>query len=798
MSKKGNHRYSSGPHGLSMYKPAVDWREATPLGNGTMGASVYGAVSREKILLNHEAHWYGAVTRPMPDFSDLMPHLRKLLAEKKYEKANDLYVEEYRKRGYLGISPGFIHPGFNLEFDQDTHFAFADYLRVLDMASGESIVTWRDGETAYERRAFVSRADNVFVLEIKGSQKKSVTVEFWLDAHNLQRCVNQAGKSMVPPITFGTGFQDGDLAVWGTYQDGDKKGLDFGGLVRILPQGGKLVISDETIKVEGADSILVLVGQFADQQKEKGFSEVRAHLDGVKGSYSQIFKRHEKIHRKLFCSLELDLAVPQKKRELTNEELLMKAYRGDYTVALLEKQFAFGRYLQISSVNQQSLPSHLQGVWNGDYDAPWAGWYVTNENIQMNYWQVLPGNLSGLMESYFRFFEERMDDFRTNARHLFGCRGMVIPLAMSPESGLHKLHMPHVVYWTAGAGWIAALFYDYYLYTGDEKFLRERAIPFIREAALFYEDFLVVDPSGKWMVSPSNSPENCTPAHIKGYDQDGNETGYIAIALNSTMDFAVAKEVFRNLLKHHEGVKGFEDDCQKWKGILAKFPDYQVNEDGALAEWMHPDFPDNYNHRHEAHLYPVFPGLEVSSENNPRLFRASQIALDKRMIVGLRQQTGWSLMHMANARARLGQGDEAFECIVVMSRSCVGDNLYTYCNDWRNQGITRRDIWGNTAPFQIDASMGLSAAVLEMLCFSVPGSIKILPALPKALEKGSVRGLCCRGGVKVSIHWDRTKKKLSVELLSTTDQSVKLILPKWAKTGTNKSLRLKAGKKTVV
>ncbi|MDK3157190.1 glycoside hydrolase N-terminal domain-containing protein [Kamptonema cortianum] len=180
-------------------------------------------------------------------------------------------MEEYRKRGYNGISPGFIHPGFNLEFEQETQFAFAGYQRVLNMASGESLVTWRDGDIAFERRAFVSRSDEVFVMEIKASKKKSVTVEFWLDAHDLQRCVNVAGKSMAPPMSFETGFRSNDLSVLGTYQDGDKKGVHFGGLVRILPQGGEMSYLEETLKVEGANSILILVGQFADGKKGRGF-----------------------------------------------------------------------------------------------------------------------------------------------------------------------------------------------------------------------------------------------------------------------------------------------------------------------------------------------------------------------------------------------------------------------------------------------------------------------------------------------------------------------------------------------
>jgi len=247
--------------------------------------------------------------------------------------------------------------------------------------------------------------------------------------------------------------------------------------------------------------------------------------------------------------------------------------------------------------------------------------------------------------------------------------------------------------WTAAAGWLGQHFYDYFLFTGDQNFLRNRAVPWLRDVALFYEDFLFEGKDGKLVFSPSMSPEN-TPS--------GEGMGLTTI--NATMDIAVCREVLVNLCSSCKLLEIYPADVKRWKGMLAKLPDYAVNEDGAIREWLHPDFTDNYHHRHQSHIYPVFPGFEISEENNPEIFEACRIAVEKRLVIGLDSQTGWSMAHMANIYARLGMGDRALECLEILSRSSLGPNLFTYHNDWRHMGLSL--VCGNNPPFQIDANMG--------------------------------------------------------------------------------------------
>ncbi|WP_372798281.1 glycoside hydrolase family 95-like protein, partial [Pontiella sp.] len=252
--------------------------------------------------------------------------------------------------------------------------------------------------------------------------------------------------------------------------------------------------------------------------------------------------------------------------------------------------------------------------------------------------------------------------------------------------------------------------------------------------------------------------------------------------MNATMDFALAKEVLMHLIESG-------DDVERWQAMLDKIPAYQVNEDGAVCEWMHEFFDDNYAHRHQSHIYPVFPGLEVTRESDPELFKAFEVAIRKRLEIGIGSQTGWSLAHMANVYARMGEGDDALNCLSLLARACVMNNFYTTHNDWRNSGI---GVDFAPAPYQIDANFGWTAAVQEMLLFSVPGKITVLPAISSDWKTGSVKGLLSRGGVEVSIDWNLSER-VEVGLVAGSDQSVMLSTPY----GGSVELALKAGEQTV-
>lgn len=423
------------------------------------------------------------------------------------------------------------------------------------------------------------------------------------------------------------------------------------------------------------------------------------------------------------------------------------------------------RYLFISSANRHGLPPNLQGIWNGDYLPAWSSDYTQDENVQMMHWQVLPGNLAELLEPYFRYFESTLKDWRTNARRFFGCRGVLAPLRQS-DNGLLPENMPYLMF-TAGAGWLAQPFYDYWLFTGDRTFLRERAVPFLKQVALFYEDFLYPGPDGMLTVCPSMSPEN-VPA----------VPGATLVSINPTIDVAVCCEVLTNLCNACRELGIEPRGVRRWEGILRRLPTYAVNEDGAIKEWLRPELKDNYRHRHLSHLYPLFPGHEISRASNPALFEACSIAVRKRLVVGIKSQTGWSLAHMANIYARLEEGDKALECLDLIARSCTGPNLWTYHNDWRKQGVTM-DTRG-LPPFQMDANLGLTAAVLEMLAFSVPGLIKLLPALPARWQRGRVTGLACCGQIELAVEWDVPARTLRTWLKSAVAQTVTLRTPAWA------------------
>ena len=649
-------------------------------------------------------------------------------------------------------------------------------------------VSWRDGKTLFRRDLFVSRTDDVVAMRIGASQKGKISFKAQLTPHDINKAWAQNYKPMEVPIKFENGSKEGCLTIRGEYVEG---GGEFGGVARVVTKGGKQTLNGNVITVEEADEAVILVKIFANEKSAAGFKRIVSEVKAINADYHKLFARHMPEHRELFLRMQIDLAAGDA-RELVNEQLLLDAYNGDAPTALTERMFDYGRYLLISSSRPGGLPAHLQGLWNGDWCPPWSCMYTNNENVQMTYWQALPGNMLETTLPYFDFYERYADDFRDSAKKIYGCRGFFAPLANTPAHAKVMPQSPHVIYWTAAAGWLSSLFYDYYLFTGDKKFLEERAIPFMKEVAAFYEDFLFEGPDGKFIFSPSNSPENSPAVHGRQQEMLADRPATV----NATMDFAIAKEAIGNLCTACE-VLGMDEEGQaRWRGMLAKMPEYQVNEDGAIREWMHPDLNDNYHHRHESHIYPAFPGFEITKESNPKIFSACSVALDKRLCIGLSSQTGWSLAHMANARARLGQGAKALECLEIMAQSCIGENLFTYHNDWRGQGITLVFQWADSSPFQMDANFGYSAAVMEMLVFSTPGMVKLLPAAPKKWKEGKVVGMVCRGGIEVSMEWDFAKKSLEAKLVSKTTQQITVKFPKPVKSiKSNLSAKLIQGSK---
>lgn len=726
------------------------WREALPSGNGTIGAAVYGAVHDETVLLTHEDLWHGVKTPELPDVSAKLPEVRQLLFGGRAEAADRILADELSRLNY---SPqiGTPLPLGDLKIKMPANKGFRAYRRALNMETGEVSVCWKDGAVAYERTLFVSRTDNAVIMQIK-STGAPLNADVSLDLHD-RTDIRTSGNGLceLPQELEVQSGEDGFIR----YAARNDDGTDFGAVARI---------------VKMSDRMLVVLKLFVKGERKSDWGRLQRELEATIMDYQALLAPHAAEHGELFRRVKLDLGGSADDHSLSNEELLMEAYQGEAPTVLVEKMWAYGRYLLISSSKSGGQPCHLLGLWCGEYCGFWA-FNMANENLQMIYWQALSGQLAEAALPVFDYYDRLMDDFRENARKIYGCRGIYIPAVTTPPSGLLKTIYPHIIHWTGAAAWLSQHYYDYYLCTGDEIFLRERALPFLRATALFYEDFFTVGDDGLFVSAPSNSPEN-NPAEYWNGEGMGQS---METTINATMDFALAKEVLTHLIDGSQAVGGDPAEIEKWKGMLKRIPPYQINRDGAVKEWMHPFFSDNYHHRHQSHIYPVFPGTEVTRDSDLELFAAFETAILKRLEIGLGEQTGWSLAHMANVYARMQDGDRALDCLNLISRSCVKNNFYTTHNDWRNMGIGLQMEW---APFQIDANMGWSAAVQEMLLFSVPGKISVLPALPEKWSKGSVSGLMARGGVAVSISWNTKAGQVHVTLCSIRkNQTVELNIP---------------------
>jgi alpha-L-fucosidase 2 len=745
------------------------WRDALPSGNGTVGAAVYGSVWQETVLLTHEDLWCHHKPQVMPDVSDRLPEVRRLLLAGKIAEAEPLISNALKGKGYrhAGAAP---MPLGDLKIGMPSHKGFKDYSRSLDMETGEVSVAWRDGDTCFERRLFVSRTDDLLVCEmtsgsLSGAGKPGLTASINLDIHDRTDALKPFGHPPAPlPEQAETHARDGMVS----YAARNDDGADFGAVVKVVQEGGSQTCAGGTLTVSGAGKVTLYLKVFIKEPRLTAWERLAAELAQKQSSYAGLLKAHAAVHGSLFHSAELDLGAAPASRALSNEELLLEAYQGEAPLALVEKLWAYGRYLLISSSRPGGQPCTLQGLWGGEYDGFWS-FNMANENIQMIYWQALSGNMPELLLAVFDYYDRMMEDFRTNARCLYGCRGIYIPADTTPMTGLLQDLQPHIIHFTGAAGWLGQHYYDYYLYTRDEQFLRERALPFLHEVALFYADFFFLGEDGYYISAPSQSPEN-TPGN---YTRPGTYEG-IKTTINATLDFAIAKEALTHLVEGAVKTGMYPDEVIQWKEMLTHIPPYQVNEDGAVKEWMHPFFKDNYHHRHQSHLYPVFPGVEITQEDNPELFQAFVTAVKKRLVIGLSEQSSWSNAHMACNYARMGEGDLALECLDILSRAALMNNFFTVHNDWRQMGLSLELPW---APFQIDANMGVTAAVQEMLLFSRSGFIKLLPALPRKWCKGSMRGLACRGGVTVDQAWDMEAGWLRARLCALVDQVVQIKAP---------------------
>jgi len=754
--------------GFISSEPAETWENGLISGNGTLGANVMSRPINETIIFTHERLFLPMGNPVMPpDNSVRLFEIRRLIDRGLYKQATELAFDLSGQKGFM--YPDNFVPAFDLKITMDSVSGIKDYMRSVDFQTGEATVHWSDSRGIFERRLFVSRADSVVVLLITGPGKGKVNCRFELVPRQAEEKLgakvvensNEVFKSHVSNIRKtadkSTLIYKNDFTL---AYPGSIHSLE--GIAQIIATGGTTSPDGETIVVSGADQVLVFINISLLYDPDKSEIErMKKSIAGLSHDYKTLLQRHAVIHGGLFNRMRLDLGG-DKERSLTTEELINKSTNEKLNRALIEKEFDAGRYNIISSIGE--LPPTLQGKWGGTYVPAWASDFTHNGNVPSAIASVMRGNMPELMLAYTSYIESIVPYLEINAKHIFGARGVVLP-SRSTTNGFNNALAKTFAggFWVAGAPWAAHFFYDYYLYTGDRDFLAKHALPFMEKVALFFEDYLYLGPDGKYIFSPTQSPEN-TPSNT-------NSQG----TFNATMDIAAAKELFRNIIAASNTLGVNKDKIPVWNAMLDRMPDYMINEDGAVKEWCTPLLKDQYNHRHSSQLYALYDGMPDEIGQNPVLQNAFkktiEIKLDKHWKNNKSGFMSFGLVQLGLAATSLGESELAYQCLIPLVNRFWLNNLASTHN--------------HRSLFNMDISGGMPAIIIKMLVESDPGKIQLLHSLPKDWTNGTIEGVLCRGQVEIKrLHWD--KGLITVTLVSPVDQSLIIEAPSGMNTFTVK------------
>ena len=747
--------------GFVSSRPAKTWEEGLLCGNGTIGANALSRPLDERVIFSHERLFLPMGAPVMPrDQSARLFEIRRLIDRGLYKQACQLQFDLSGQDGFM--YPDYYVPAFDLTIRTKAKGEVREYARSVDFQTGETTVRWADDRGVFERRMFVSRAAGVAVLLLT-APKSALDCRLALvprqpsDEFNADSDINKRSDQVFREHVSDVKSTAGDS--WLAYRNGFTKA--YPGSIHALEGYGRVVVTGGTTAAEDdgalivaeADRILLFVDIRVLYDPEKSATEeMKRSLAKLPSDYNRLLDEHAKLHGELFNRMRLDLGGGKDHRRTTEDLFELSTYE-DPNRALIEKEFDAGRYNIICSTGE--LPPTLQGVWGGTYVPGWASDFTHNGNVPSAIAADLMGNMPELMLAYTSYIESIVPWLEINAKHLFGARGIVLPSRSTTQGFNNALNANFAGgMWVGGAGWAAHFFYDYYLYTGDREFLADHALPFMEQVAVFFEDYLVEGPDGKLIFSPTQSPEN-TPGN------SNSQASY-----NATMDVAVAKELLRNTIAASRELGRNADRIPKWDAMLDKMPDYMIDENGIIKEWLTPRLENNDHHRHSSQLYPLFDGLPEEIASSPELraaFRKSiELKLETHWKNNQRGFMSFGLVQLGQAATSLGEGELAYHCVRHLVNRFWLNNLASMHN--------------HRSLFNMDISGGMPAVIIKMLAASEIGKIRLLPALPAAWPAGRIEGVLCRGAIEIqSLAWNG--KQIDVVLKSAKPQTVVLELP---------------------
>lgn len=691
-------------------KPAGEWEEGFPIGNGRLGAMVLGSVEEEVIYLNEESIWYGgSKDRHNPDALVHLQSIRALLFEGRIEEAQRLCKIS------LGSTPQYINPylpgGYIAMFFSKEHDNYTHYERSLDLKEALVKVAYQIKDITYTREILSSFKDQVIVLHLTGSKTKRLSFTM-----NINRRPYDGETKAIDSKTLLMTCEAG------------KEGVAFATVVNAQSVDGRISTCGNYLVIEEATAVTLYI---ATQTTYHTKNYIREALDQVNKArdkgYEKIKQEHIQDYKELFDRSSIALIDSTEKKGIhPTNELINRCRAGKEDKELVELIYNFGKYLLIASSRVGGLPSNLQGIWNMSYTPAWESNYTININTQMNYWLAEVNNLGVCHEPLFDFIERLCENGKYTAQTLYGCKGSVAHhvsniWADSAPGGIYEASP----YWPMGLAWLSLHMYEHYLYTGDNVFLKERCYPVLKEVATFYIDYLVESPDGYLVTGPSVSPEN---SYISEYGKIG------ALCMGPTMDIEIIREVFKAFKGCYQEINDQGNLLEQIERVEKKLPPIQIGKHGQIMEWYKELEEVEPGHRHISPLFALHPGSQIT-QATLNLFKGAEVTLERRLAEG-GGHTGWSRAWIINFYARLLNGEKAYLNVLELLKKSVRISLL--------------DIH---PPFQIDGNFGSCAGITEMLMQSHEGFIRILPACPKVWDKGEVRGLCARGGFVIDFKW---------------------------------------------